>query len=218
MRFLHVVGAVVWLGGQLTVSALVMPVACDRLPPEARAGLMRVLGMRFGIATVAVLIPLQVATGVALARHKGVTVASLAEPGYGRMLAGKLVAFALVMLAAGLHGWAVAAGRRTLARSLAVSSPDGCSGWSRAGLTSLGHSGCGGQMPCHDVAVSRNDLSQLSSRTPHSGCRVCSHRELPGLVLSLSSSVRAGHVTSSAPKVALLEVVVLEQIVSRPLT
>ena len=71
VRFLHVVGAVVWLGGQLTVSALVMPVARDRLPPEARAGLMRVLGMRFGIATVAVLIPLQVATGVALARHKG---------------------------------------------------------------------------------------------------------------------------------------------------
>src|SRR5450756_1160499 len=110
VRFLHVVGAVVWLGGQLTVSALVMPVARDRLPEQARAGLMRVLGMRFGIATVAVLIPLQLATGVALARHKGVTLASLAEPGYGRMLA------------AGLHGWAVAAGRRTLARSLAVSS------------------------------------------------------------------------------------------------
>src|SRR5665647_3991532 len=71
VRFLHVVGAVVWLGGQLTVSALVMPVARDRLPTEVRAGLMRVLGMRFGIATVAVLIPLQVATGVALARHKG---------------------------------------------------------------------------------------------------------------------------------------------------
>ena len=52
VRFLHVVGAVVWLGGQLTVSALVMPVARDLLPPEARAGLMRVLGMRFGIATV----------------------------------------------------------------------------------------------------------------------------------------------------------------------
>ena len=83
VRFLHVVGAVVWLGGQLTVSALVMPVARDRLPEQARAGLMRVLGMRFGIATVAVLIPLQIATGVALARHKGVTLASLAEPGYG---------------------------------------------------------------------------------------------------------------------------------------
>jgi uncharacterized membrane protein len=122
VRFLHVVGAVVWLGGQLTLSALVMPVARDRLPEEARAGLMRVLGMRFGIATVAVLIPLQLATGVALAQHKGVTLASLAEPGYGRMLAGKLVAFALVMLAAGLHGLAISAGRRNLARSLTVSS------------------------------------------------------------------------------------------------
>jgi hypothetical protein len=95
--------------------------------------------------------------------------------------------------------------------------PDGCYGWSRPGLCSLGHSGCGGRMPCHDVDVSRNGLSQLSSGTPHSGCRVRSHRELPGLVLSLSSSVRAGHVTSSAPKAALLEVVP-EQIVSRPLT
>jgi len=122
VRFLHVVGAVVWLGGQLTVSALVLPVARQLLPAEARAGLMRVLGMRFGIATVAVLIPLQLATGAVLARHKGVTLASLAEPGYGRMLAGKLVAFALVMLAAGLHGWAISSGRRTLARSLAVSS------------------------------------------------------------------------------------------------
>ena len=122
VRFLHVVGAVVWLGGQLTVSALVMPVARNRLPEEARAGLMRDLGMRFGIATMAVLIPIQLATGVALARHKGVTMASLTQPGYGRMLAGKLVAFALVMLAAGLHGWAISVGRRNLARSLAVSS------------------------------------------------------------------------------------------------
>ena len=106
VRFLHVVGAGVWLGGQLTISAL----------------LMHVLGMCFGIATVAVLIPIQLATGVAPARHKGVTLAPLAEPGYGRMLAGKLVAFALVMLAAGLHGWAIAAGRRTLARSVELSS------------------------------------------------------------------------------------------------
>jgi uncharacterized membrane protein len=122
VRFLHVVGAVVWLGGQLTISALVMPAARGRLADDARARLMRVLGMRFGIATVTVLIPVQIATGVALAWHKGVTWESLAEPGYGRVLAGKLTAFVLVMLAAGLHGWAISAGRPTLARSLAVSS------------------------------------------------------------------------------------------------
>jgi uncharacterized membrane protein len=122
VRFVHVVGAVIWLGGQLTISALVLPVARRRLEAAARADLMRTLGMRFGMATVSVLIPLQLATGTALAWHKGVTMASLAQPGYGRTLAGKLVAFVLVMLAAGLHGWANSAGRKALARALAVSS------------------------------------------------------------------------------------------------
>src|SRR5665647_2499059 len=73
VRFVHVVGAVVWLGGQLTLSALVLPVARRRLADDDRADLMRILGMRLGIATVAFLIPLQIATGVALAWHKGVT-------------------------------------------------------------------------------------------------------------------------------------------------
>lgn len=122
VRFVHVLGAVIWLGGQLTISALVLPVARRRLEAADRAGLMRVLGMRFGIATVAVLIPLQIATGAALAAHKGVTWSSRAQPGYGRTLAGKLVAFVLVMLAAGLHGWANSAGRTVVARALAVSS------------------------------------------------------------------------------------------------
>lgn len=121
VRFLHVLGAVLWVGGQLTVSALVLPVARSRLGEEQRAALMRSLGMRLGIVTVVAFIPLQVTTGVLLAAHKGVTIASLAEPGYGRMLAGKLTAFVLVMLAAALHGWATGAGRRTLARALAVS-------------------------------------------------------------------------------------------------
>ena len=122
VRFVHVVGAVVWLGGQLTLSALVLPAARRTLTRQDRADLMRTLGMRFGIATVVALIPLQVATGLALAWHKGVTLASLAQPGYGRTLAGKLLAFALVMLAAGLHGWANAAGRARLARALALAS------------------------------------------------------------------------------------------------
>lgn len=69
VRFVHVLGAVIWLGGQLTISALVLPAARRRLESADRAVLMRTLGMRFGIATVAVLIPLQVATGIALAAH-----------------------------------------------------------------------------------------------------------------------------------------------------
>ncbi len=122
IRFVHVVGAVMWVGGQLTVSALVLPVARRHLAEGARTDLMRTLGKRLGIATVAAFVPLQLTTGVLLAAHKGVTWASLGDPGYGRLLAGKLVAFVLVMLAAGLHGWANGVGRRSLARALAVAS------------------------------------------------------------------------------------------------
>jgi len=122
VRFVHVLGAILWVGGQVTVSMLVLPVARRRLGDRERAELMRTVGLRLGVVTLAAFIPAQVVTGVALAWHKGVTWASLGEPGYGRPLAGKLVAVVLVMLAAGLHGWANGVGRRTLARSLAVAS------------------------------------------------------------------------------------------------
>lgn len=122
VRFVHVLGAILWVGGQVTVSMLVVPVARRRLGERERAELMRTLGLRLGVLTVAGFVPAQVATGLALAWHKGVTWASLGDPGYGRTLAGKLVAFVLVMLAAGLHGWANGVGRRTLARSLALAS------------------------------------------------------------------------------------------------
>ena len=122
VRFLHVLGATFWVGGQLTVSALILPIVRRQLAGPDRAALLHTVGMRLGVLTVVAFIPLQLVTGFALAWHKGVTWASLAEPGYGRTLAAKLVAFVLVMLAAGMHGWANGTGKRTLARALAISS------------------------------------------------------------------------------------------------
>ncbi|MFF8193442.1 hypothetical protein ACF05L_21870 [Streptomyces bobili] len=52
--------------------------------------------------------------------HRGVTWASLVEPGYGRTLAAKLALFVVVMLAAAAHGIAHSKGRPDLARGLAV--------------------------------------------------------------------------------------------------
>jgi uncharacterized membrane protein len=122
VRFVHVVSAMVWVGGQLTISSMLLPVVREHLEPAMRGWILSAVGRRFGKFTVLLFLPLQVATGVALAWHKGVTIDSLADPGYGRTLAAKLVAFALVMLVAGGHGWAMAGGRRTLARSLAIAS------------------------------------------------------------------------------------------------
>jgi putative copper export protein len=105
-----------WVGGQLLLSLLVLPVLRRRLDPAGRAPLTREVGIRFGVFTLAVFLPLQLLTGIALAAHRGITVQSLAEPGYGRTLAAKLVLFAAMLLVSGLHGMAVGRGQERLAR------------------------------------------------------------------------------------------------------
>ncbi|MGW7529289.1 hypothetical protein [Streptomyces sp. NPDC054783] len=120
VRFVHVTGAALWVGGQLALTLVVLPLARRMLPEEARDRFTAQAGRRFGLLTGTGFLPLQLGTGWAMAWHKGVTWASLAEPGYGRTLAAKLGLFVLVMLAAGGHGIAHAKGRPDLARTLAV--------------------------------------------------------------------------------------------------
>ncbi|MEU8652441.1 hypothetical protein [Streptomyces sp. NPDC048737] len=120
VRFAHVAGAALWVGGQLALSLVVLPLARHLLAPDAKDRFTAAAGRRFGLLTGAVFLPVQLGTGWAMAWHRGVTWASLAEPGYGRTLATKLALFAVVMLAAAGHGIAHARGRAALARALAV--------------------------------------------------------------------------------------------------
>lgn len=122
VRFVHVLGAIVWVGGQLTITLVVLPLVRDRLAVAERADVMRAVGRRFALITMAVFLPVQVATGVALAWHYGVTWASLAQPGYGRVLVLKLVLFTAVMVAATLHGFAQARGHTARARAASLAS------------------------------------------------------------------------------------------------
>ncbi|GGZ05480.1 hypothetical protein [Streptomyces poonensis] len=128
VRFAHVAGAALWVGGQLALSLVILPLARRLLPPEAKDTFTARAGRRFGLLTGAVFLPVQLATGWAMAWHKGVTWAALADPGYGRTLTAKLGLFALVMLAAAGHGIAHAKGRPELARALAVVSLAGSLG------------------------------------------------------------------------------------------
>ena len=120
VRFAHVAGAALWVGGQLALSLVVLPLARHLLGAEAKDRFTAAAGRRFGMLTGAVFLPVQLGTGWAMAWHKGVTWASLAEPGYGRTLATKLGLFVVVMAAAGGHGLAQSKGRGDLARALAV--------------------------------------------------------------------------------------------------
>jgi hypothetical protein len=98
----------------------VLPVLRRRLDAASRAPLTREVGVRFGVFTVAIFLPLQIASGIALAAYRGLTVRDLAEPGYGRTLGEKLTLFAVVLLISGVHGLAVGRGQERLARVLAV--------------------------------------------------------------------------------------------------
>jgi uncharacterized membrane protein len=120
VRFVHVLSAMAWVGGQLLLSLLVLPVLRRRLDAASRAPLTREVGVRFGVFTLAVFLPVQVGTGIALAAHRGVTVRDLTEPRYGRTLAEKLILFTVVLGISGLHGMAVGRGQDRLARLLAV--------------------------------------------------------------------------------------------------
>ena len=120
VRFLHVLGAAGWVGGQLALSTVVVPAVRTSVPsPHLRAGLMRDTGRRFAFLANAVLLPMLVATGIALAVHRHIDFGDLGSSTYGKLLATKLTLVVLSIALAGVHG--VAARRNpTLSRPLAI--------------------------------------------------------------------------------------------------
>lgn len=122
LRFTHVIFAVIWVGGQLTFSLVLIPLIQRRLKPELAAGIRSTFGKMFGIFTLSIFLPVQAVTGFFIAVERGVTWSSLWEPGYGRTLVAKLAVFLLVLLISGIHGFLHGTGRTAAARALALSS------------------------------------------------------------------------------------------------
>lgn len=122
VRFAHVIFAVIWVGGQLTFSLVLIPIIRRKLPESLAAGIRSTFGKLFGVFTLGLFLPIQAVTGYFIAVHHGVTWSTLLEPGYGRTLTAKLAVFVLVLLISGLHGYLTGTGRTGAARSLAVAS------------------------------------------------------------------------------------------------
>lgn len=120
VRFVHVVAAIGWVGGQLALSAIVLPVLRKEMAPAVRGPLVRSTARRFATVANFGLLPVLLTTGLALAWHRGVTLGSFDDPGYGRLLGIKLGFVAASVVLAAVHGW-VAAARPRLARPLAMS-------------------------------------------------------------------------------------------------
>ena len=119
VRFAHVVAAMGWVGGQLLLSVVVLPVLRSELDPAVRGPLVRASARRFALVANAVLLPTLLTTGVALATHRGVTLETFGEPGYGRLLGTKLIFVAASVVLATVHG-TLATSRPRIARPLAI--------------------------------------------------------------------------------------------------
>ena len=122
VRFTHVIFAVIWVGGQLTFSLVLIPIIRRKIPESIAATIRSTFGKLFGIFTLALFLPIQAVTGIFIAIHHGVTWDSLLQPGYGRTLTAKLAVFVVVLAISGLHGYLHGTGRVKTARSLAVAS------------------------------------------------------------------------------------------------
>ena len=119
VRFVHVLAAMGWVGGQLTLAAIVLPVLRRSAEPAVRVALIRQTAMRFAVVANIALLPLLLASGIALAWHRGVTLGTLGDVGYGRLLGIKLVLVVASVALAAVHG-ALATRRPRSARPLAI--------------------------------------------------------------------------------------------------
>ncbi len=119
IRFTHVLCAMGWVGGQVTLSAIVLPVLRADLAPEVRAPVVRRAAKRFGLLANVVLLPVLLASGLALANHRGLSWGTLTEDGYGRLFAIKMVLVVTSVVIAAVHG-ILATRHPTSARPLAI--------------------------------------------------------------------------------------------------
>jgi putative copper resistance protein D len=108
--YVHILGAVIWVGGMLFLALVVVPVS-RRLPSAERGAFIGAIGRRFravGWACIALL----VVTGAMSSGYRGVTWESIASgrlfgSAFGRILATKLALVAAMLVLSAIHDFAV---------------------------------------------------------------------------------------------------------------
>ncbi len=119
IRFVHVLSAMGWVGGQLLLSGVVIPALRSAVEPDQRRQIVRATAHRFTQISILGLLPLLLVTGISMAVHRGVTWSTFGEPGYGRLLGIKLVLVVASFGLAAVHG-IIAARRPTSARFASI--------------------------------------------------------------------------------------------------
>ena len=118
--FTHIVAATFWVGGQLMLVLVMMPVMRKTARPELLGEIARLSGRRFAKVSNFGLFPVLVATGILMAWHDGLRMSNVNSTSFGHVLEVKVVVVALVLGLAGAHGVAARRFSRRGVRSLAM--------------------------------------------------------------------------------------------------
>jgi putative copper export protein len=98
VRFGHVLGVTLWLGGMIVMGAVVVPIA----RAAGDRGLITRAARRFGVLGAAAWV-LILATGFGLIEHRGLSVADLPDTEYGRRVLAKLILLLAMGVVVALH-------------------------------------------------------------------------------------------------------------------
>lgn len=104
VRWLHLGGVAMWLGGMLFLGLVVIPVVRANGGLQASRALVTAVARRFGIigggAYALILV-----TGFGLLHHRGLSPSELPDSEYGRRVLAKLVLLLLVGVVVVAHSW-----------------------------------------------------------------------------------------------------------------
>lgn len=102
IRWVHLISAISWIGGQIFILIVLLPVMRTSLPRNERTLLFAQVGRRYAVLSW-VALALLVVTGVLNGERRGIDWTRLPDSSYGRILLVKLIFVTVVILMTLVH-------------------------------------------------------------------------------------------------------------------
>jgi uncharacterized membrane protein len=102
VRWVHLLSAIAWIGGQLFILLVLLPIMRGALPRDERTILFARVGRRYGVVSW-VALTLLIVSGFLNGERRHIAWEHLDASSYGRILAAKLVLVAVVIVVTLVH-------------------------------------------------------------------------------------------------------------------
>ncbi len=102
IRWIHLISAITWIGGQLFILLILLPIMRTSLPRNQRTLLFAQVGRRYAVVSW-IALALLVVTGFFNGHRRGIDWSRLPDSTYGQILMAKLILVAVVIVITLIH-------------------------------------------------------------------------------------------------------------------